>query len=334
MMTRLAALAVIAIATTSAGAQTPSLRPTVLVSGDLVRIGDLVSNVASDKAAIAVFRAPDLGQTGSVRIADVIEALRPHDIGVEADGLSEVSVTRASRMIGANEIKRRVAEIAAERLRIAGTADVAVVLDAPAPTLHLDPSESGPLIPVRMTLDPRSGRFDMMLRSGASQVRITGSAQETYETVVLARPTTRGDVLRDSDVTVERRPKSEVQADAVRDPSAAIGMALQQTLRAGHVIRSTDLSRPQLVKRNEPVMIVYEVPGIVLTARGKAEESGSLGDTINVLNVQSKRVIQGVVTGAGQITVTSLTPRIVSATQSHTAAHLATASRTAQIKAE
>jgi flagella basal body P-ring formation protein FlgA len=334
MMIRLAALAIIAIATTSAAAQTPSLRPTVLVSGDLVRIGDLVTDVDSDKASIAVFRAPDLGQTGSVSIADVIEALRPHDVGVEAEGLSEVSVTRASRMIGANEIKRRVAEIAAERLRISDIANIAVVLDAPAPTLHLDPTQSGPLTPVRITLDPRGGRFDMLLRSGASQIRITGSAQETHEAVVLARPMTRGDVLRDSDVTVERRPKSEVQADTVRDPGAAIGMALQQTLRAGHVIRSTDLSRPQLVKRNEPVMIVYEVPGIVLTARGKAEDNGSLGDTINVLNVQSKRVIQGVVTGAGQITVTSLTPRVVSAAQTHTAVNLATAPHNTQIKAE
>jgi flagellar basal body P-ring formation protein FlgA len=111
-------------------------------------------------------------------------------------------------------------------------------------------------------------------------------------------------------------------------------MALQQTLRVGQVIRSTDLARPQLVKRNETVLIIYEVPGIVLTARGKAEEVGSLGDTVNVLNVQSKRVIQGVVTGPGQITVTSLTPRIVSAAQNHNTVQLATAARNATIKAE
>jgi flagella basal body P-ring formation protein FlgA len=125
-----------------------------------------------------------------------------------------------------------------------------------------------------------------------------------------------------------------VQADTVREPSAAIGMALQQTLRTGQMIRTTDLTRPQLVKRNEPVLIVYEVPGIVLTARGKAEEAGSLGDTVNVLNVQSKRIIQGVVSGPGQISVTSLTPRVVSDAQSHNRINLATAARNTQIKAE
>jgi flagella basal body P-ring formation protein FlgA len=66
-------------------------------------------------------------------------------------------------------------------------------------------------------------------------------------------------------------------------------------------------------------MILYEVPGISLTARGKAEENGSLGDTVNVLNVQSKRVIQAVVSGPGQVTVTSLNPRVATAIDSRAA---------------
>lgn len=311
-MTRFwAAAAFIALTATAAGAQTLSLRPTVLVAGELVRIGDLVADVSPEKAGIAVFRAPDLGETGSVQVAAVIAALRPHEItGIEAQGLSEVSVTRASRVIGANEIKEQIARMAAERLRVSDAASIAVTFDGPVPTLHLDPAESGPLLPARAIFDTRGNRFDIVFRSGDSQLRLTGSAQETHEAVVLKRPMTRGEVLRDSDVALERRPKNEVQADAVRDPAAAIGMAAQQTLRQGQVLRSNDLTRPQLIKRSEPVMIVYEVPGISLTARGKAEENGSLGDTVNVLNVQSKRVIQAVVSGPNQVTVTSLNPRV------------------------
>lgn len=313
MMTRLAALALIVVSTTCASAQTPSLRPTILVSGELVRIGDLVSDIASEKADIAVFRAPDLGETGSVRVAAVMEALRPYVIGVESSGLAEVTVTRASRMIGANEIKRRIAELAADRLHLSDPGMVAVLLDTPAPTLHLDPTSTAPLMPVRMTFNPRNGRFDLMFQSGDSHIRLTGSAHEASDVVVLTRAVGRGDVLRDSDLVVEKRPKTELQADTVRDPADAIGMATQQALRAGQTFRSADITRPQLVKRGEPVMIRYEVPGIALTARGKAEEAGSLGDTVNIINIQSKRVIQGVVTGPGQVSVTSLTPRVMSA---------------------
>ena len=43
--------------------------------------------------------------------------------------------------------------------------------------------------------------------------------------------------------------------------------------------------------------------------RGKALESGAEGDMVNVLNIQSKRTIQGVVTGPGRVTVMAGTPR-------------------------
>lgn len=335
-MTRLAAAALLVLFATSAGAQTaPSLRPTVLVSGDLVRIGDLVEHVAPGKADIAVFRAPDLGQTGSVKAAAIVEALRPHQvIGVRTGGLAEVSVTRASRVIGGNELKARIAEIAAERLRITDPAVIMVMTEGPVPTLHREPTESGPLMPVRASFEPRGGRFDMIFRSGPAQVRVTGTAQEAYEAVVLARPVARGEVLRDSDVTVERRPKNELQGEVLRDPAAAIGMSLLQTLRPGQVLRSTDVAKPQVVKRNEPVMLIYEVPGISLTARGKAEDAGSLGDTINVLNVQSKRVIQGVVSGPGQVTITSLSPRVATAAPNQTGGGRVASAGPAVTKAE
>ena len=88
-------------------------------------------------------------------------------------------------------------------------------------------------------------------------------------------------------------------------------------MRAGQIVRNADITRPQLVRRGEPVILVYEVPGIVLTARGKAEESGALGDTVNITYLQSKRIIQGTVTASGQVKVTSLTPRITTAAANH-----------------
>jgi flagella basal body P-ring formation protein FlgA len=84
------------------------------------------------------------------------------------------------------------------------------------------------------------------------------------------------------------------------------------------VLRNSDLVKPDMVTRNESVTLVYEVPGIVLSARGKAMESGREGDTVNVMNVQTKRTIQGTVTGPGRVTVTAQSPRF--------AANLASAS--------
>jgi flagella basal body P-ring formation protein FlgA len=55
------------------------------------------------------------------------------------------------------------------------------------------------------------------------------------------------------------------------------------------------------VHRDDNVTLVYEVPGIMLTTRGKALEAGAEGDVINVLNVQSKRTVQGTVTGPNRV---------------------------------
>jgi flagella basal body P-ring formation protein FlgA len=81
------------------------------------------------------------------------------------------------------------------------------------------------------------------------------------------------------------------------------GLAVRRAMRSGEIVRSADLTKPELVQRNEPVMLIFEVPGIVLTVRGKALESGAQGELVSVLNTQSKRTVQGVVSGPGRVTV-------------------------------
>jgi len=85
---------------------------------------------------------------------------------------------------------------------------------------------------------------------------------------------------------------------------------LRAGLQPGRPLRTADLMKPDLVQRNESVTLVYEVPGIVLTIRGKAADGGAEGDVISVLNEQSKRVVQGVIIGPGRVAVASGSPRL------------------------
>src|ERR1700731_5071198 len=55
----------------------PVLRASVSVSSDVVRLGDVVDN-AGTAAQIAIYRAPDLGTTGSLPTAQVISAWQAH----------------------------------------------------------------------------------------------------------------------------------------------------------------------------------------------------------------------------------------------------------------
>jgi flagella basal body P-ring formation protein FlgA len=74
--------------------------------------------------------------------------------------------------------------------------------------------------------------------------------------------------------------------------------------------------RPDLIQRNDIVTLVYEVPGVVLTVRGRATEAGAEGDTISVLNEQSKRTVQGTIVGPGRVMVRNGSPQVAASNAS------------------
>jgi flagella basal body P-ring formation protein FlgA len=134
-------------------------------------------------------------------------------------------------------------------------------------------------------------------------LRLTGTVIETAEAVVLSRPLRRGDIIRASDLTTERRPRAEVGDDRIGRIDLATGLAAKHPLRAGQALKQSDLMKPELIHRNEMVTLVYEVPGVLLTMRGKALEAGAEGDAVSVLNLESKRTVQGTVTELGRVAV-------------------------------
>jgi flagella basal body P-ring formation protein FlgA len=298
---------------------TPTLKRQVTVASELVRIGDLFEN-AGTVADIPIFRAPDLGETGRVPVSRVLQAIRPHDLALlDTRGLSEVVVTRASRAITGREIETSIARALAGQHGLGDAGHLRIIPDRDIRAIQVDPSELAELQVLRASYEPRSGRFDvafdMQARTSSDRaaLRFTGTVVETVDIVVLARPVARGEVLKSTDVIIDRRPKTEVTADVIGTVEPVIGFAARRPLPSGKLLRPNDLMKPELVQRNESTTIVYEVPGILLTMRGKALETGSEGDVVNVLNVQSKRTVQGTVTGPGRITVTGMVPRVVAA---------------------
>jgi flagella basal body P-ring formation protein FlgA len=299
----------------------PTLKGAVTIVGEIVRIGDLVEN-AGAVAHVAIFRAPDLGQTGRVAVERVIEAVLPHEVvDLETRGLTEVVVTRASTTVTPKDIETRITQALASRQRSVDASNLTLTLDADARPFHIEPGTE--LRIARMSFDPRGGRFDVLFERPGSRnlIRYTGTYAETFEVGVLARPLAANEMVRANDVTIVRRPKAEFQANMITAAEQVVGLAARRAMRPGEVLRQNDLGKAELIARNDNVTITYQVPGITLTMRGKALEGGAQGDTINVLNVQSKRSIQATVAGAGHVVVTATT--LVSITPTTTVPRLA-----------
>jgi flagella basal body P-ring formation protein FlgA len=284
----------------------PTLKAAITIVGDIVRIGDLLDD-AGPAANVAIFRAPDLGQTGSVAVSRIVEALAPHEVAnPDTRGLTEVIVTRSSRVIDAQDIEGRIVRTLAARHRVADASNLTVTFDVEPATMHVEPDAE--LRIARLSYEPRSGRFDIVFEVPGTRrrlIRFTGSYAESFEAIAVTRPIAAGAALKAPDVKLVRRPKSEFAANIVTDIAQAVGLAARQPLRPGQVLRQTDLTKPEVIARNDSVTITYEIPGITLTIRGKATESGAKGDIINVLNIQSKRTIQATVAGPGHVTITT-----------------------------
>ena len=301
----------------------PVLRASITVNSDVVRIGDVIEN-AGTAAQIAIYRAPDLGTTGALQTPQLIAALRAHQvIGVDTRDIREVSVTRSSRALAPKDVELQVARALERRNGLGDAGNLSVTFDRDLRDLQLDSSNSGDMRPSIVRFDPRNGRFDVTFEipndanPTPTRLRFTGIAIETVEATIVMRSMERSEIIKASDVMVERRPKSEVGNDlAARE--RAIGMQTRKQLRAGQPLKSADLGKPDRVTRDQSVTLVYETPGLYLTGRGKALESGTEGDVVNVLNLQSKRTVQGIVIGPGQISVSIAAPRIVTATASVT----------------
>jgi flagellar basal body P-ring formation protein FlgA len=299
----------------------PTLRRSVVVTSEIVRIGDLIDN-AGGFAAIPVFRSPDVGTTGAVPARKVVEAARAHNLfGVETGDVIAVDVTRAGRVITRKELEARIVRLLSGTNGLGGISDLTLNFDRIPANINADLPPDADLKAMRASYEARTGRFDVVFDvpvgvSRRTLLRYTGTLIETADAVVPNRTIGRGEVIRAGDLAVERRPRAEVTGEVPATIAEVAGRAARQALRQGVPVRRTDLAKPEMVKRDDNVNLIYEVPGILLTTRGKALESGGEGDLISVLNPQSKRTVQGIVTGFGRVDISPVASRPVIAAAS------------------
>jgi flagellar basal body P-ring formation protein FlgA len=291
----------------------PVLRAKISVASDVVRIGDVVDNAGSF-SQVPVYRAPDLGTTGSLPVAQVLNALRAQGvIGVDTKDIKQVMVTRLARTVESKEVERAVAQAIEHRGGLGEAANISLTFDRDVADVRLDAANTGALQATAARYEPRNGRFDVTFQiandnGNPTQLRFTGNAIETVEVAVLTRNVERTDILKSADLVVERRPRAEVGSDpAAREQ--ALGMQMRRPIRAGQPLRAADLVRPDLVQRDQAVTIIFQTAGLYLTTRGKALDNGTEGDVVSVLNIQSKRTVTGTVTGRGQVTIQVATPQ-------------------------
>ncbi len=300
----LTACLVFAAAPVSAQAQNdPVLREQIKVFSDLVTLGDLFEN-AGEVSGAPVFRAPELGTNGVVAAKRIAASAHQHGLTwSNPGGINKVKVQRPGRQISLDEVRELIGKHAG------GNEEAwSVDLSRGAKPYYIDPRVKASLTIKHIDLQSRNGRFRAVLSIDDAEQTVpdkifTGRAYASIDAVVPARTIERGATIVEDDLKMVRMPRSRIANAAIQDMETAIGMAARQRLIMGRPVRRSDIEHPKLVVRNAMVTIVYKVPGMVLKSKGKALAEGTKGQMVPVMNLRSKRTIEGLVTGHGQISL-------------------------------
>lgn len=285
------------------------IRPEATVSTDTVRLGNLVEGLEQG-GDIPLFKAPAPGARGTIRVERILMAAREYGItNITFGNVRMVHISRPARTIQRVDMAQAVIQSMTQRGN-ANTLDI--VLDDHVAPRMVDVARRDALRVMQVNRDPVTGRFEAKLALADDQASetwtVTGAVLETREIAVLTSDVERGDAIKDKDLTVVRRPASQIERDAITSMADLVGMVPRRALRTGEFVRTSDVARPMLVEKNQLVTVTYVSKGLTLSMRGRAQSNGAMGETIRVQNPQSKRFVEGVVSGAGQVTITSPTP--------------------------
>jgi flagellar basal body P-ring formation protein FlgA len=92
-------------------------------------------------------------------------------------------------------------------------------------------------------------------------------------------------------------------AGAIAERSRIVGKVAKRTLLPGQAIPLNALKEPDVVKSGKSVMLQFAAGELVITARGLALQSGSVGDVISIQSSETAIVVRGIVQADGTIRV-------------------------------
>jgi len=136
----------------------------------------------------------------------------------------------------------------------------------------------------------------------AKLIKLKADLSIQKQVAVAAKALRGGETLEADDFVWEWREAKQLSPSAVMG-QAPVGFTLRSAVRSGEVLDQNRFNSPSVVKKGEMVNIKVAGQGITISGKGVAQESGKLGQTIRVLNIDSKKEIFGIVTGQEKVEV-------------------------------
>lgn len=289
-----------------ASAQAAMLRPRAEIVAPQVTLGDLFDGLDPSQASMAIAQSPAPGREVVLDAQWIDRIARAYGIHWENSAVRrQIVLARASHRLGAEAVVAELANVLAARTP---GGQLEIQLDNRSLEMHL-PVDVVPSLQIRdLNYDPSSGRFAGTVVAPAdgtpvARVPVTGRAVSMVEVPVVNRRIGRSETIGAADIDWIRVSADRAGLDVVMDAGELIGMSPRRGLAANTPVRIHDIERPIEVARGAQVTMVLETGALTISGRGRALDQGARGQVIRVINIDSNRTIEAVVTGPDTVTV-------------------------------
>jgi flagella basal body P-ring formation protein FlgA len=311
------AIALLCAALFTTAASATDLRSNVTVTGGTVTLGDIFDG-AGDAANVVVSDAPAPGAAMEISVSRISLAARRNGLAWHnTSGLTHIVVARSGVAVPEVQVSTAIASaIAAETPSLSASAKLQIDFSNGASGVQVGENAARTVKVDQIAFNPRTGAFDALLRAPADDLasplhRVSGRAYPVIDVPVLTRDIAPGDVVRAQDIDWIRLPADRVSQNIITAEAQLLGMAPRRPVRTGEPMRVTDMAPPVVVAKGAIVDMSYTTGALTLLARGKALESGAIGETVDVLNPRSNRTVQGVIEGPNLVRIEAMgAPRL------------------------
>lgn len=145
------------------------------------------------------------------------------------------------------------------------------------------------------------GSFLLSFDDGSTQKKwISGSFKVFKKVPVAARFISQNEKLEVTDLSFENRDVTFAKDDILKTENLNESIA-SRTLSKGQIVWSSDLKKEPALKRGQIIKALIGSDDFEISLSVQAEEAGQIGDVIRVKNLETKKILSGVVIEKGMV---------------------------------
>lgn len=276
------------------------------VSASKIYLDDLVANIGDNKilkdkiTGVMVGVSPLPGKTKIIKKNDILRTLKRNGITEENTEIKipeEITITRKAIVYGRKEIEALIrGEL--EKRNFVNKSGAAFSLFDVQKDVVLPFGKIVPMVKMPSQIKGLNMFWVSFYVDGQLKEKVwaKGTIKRFNEVLAVNKNISANEVISEDDLVYVKKNILDLDGNYLTNTKAAIGMKAVTNVSQGSILKKSSVEEQSSVKAGDMVSILATFKNMTISAVGKIlSAQGSVGDTVTVLNVESKEKIQAVV---------------------------------------